>query len=573
MSNESLWKDIPIPNYENYQAHPDGGIRNKKTKRLRNDECKNHEYISIKINKTTMVKHMLVASTFCENPNNLEQVNHIDGNKRNNKSSNLEWISASDNIKDALTKRGRKKAIDNALRTQIKIIYKNGEIKHYNSISDAQKGLSLPHRCISNCIHRNKGYYYGANTGPKKKKVWIWRVETIINSQNVDIIEKNITIEGYTHLIACSDGSILNKKRNKVGSINGVYLRTRSSNNINSTSLHRLIAATFIPNPENKPYVNHIDGNKQNNAVTNLEWVTQSENMQHAIKTGLINSETNKIKSDKTKVPIYQLELDGSIIKKWDGACDITIPSICYHEVEICECVNNINVSHISKVCRSYSKNDSRIHHGYGWCFVSHYKEAKINKSLSTLFPEITDFKNVDFDILRKYVTINSRPLWQLDLDGTRVKLWKNTNDIEKHVPNTNCGNLCSSINSKKLCGGYFWEKASYEDIINPTRQYTKIIPDIVKNRLKLDDNVNIKPEIITLLRENISCDRFTLNVRPIVQLTTLDNIIVKYWSGPAFAQKQLGYGRNGIESCLNGKQNSSNGFKWRYLTTEEIIE
>ena len=107
---ESKWKDIPIPNYENYQAHPDGEIRNKKTTRLRKDECKKHDYISIKINKQSMVKHRLVASTFCENPNNLEQVNHIDGNKRNNKSSNLEWISASDNIKDALIKRGRKKA-------------------------------------------------------------------------------------------------------------------------------------------------------------------------------------------------------------------------------------------------------------------------------------------------------------------------------------------------------------------------------------------------------------------------------------------------------------------------------
>ena len=59
-------------------------------------------------------------------------------------------------------------------------------------------------------------------------------------------------------------------------------------------SLHQLIAQTFIPNPENKPIVNHIDGNTLNNCVSNLEWCTQSENMQHAIRTGLINSETMK---------------------------------------------------------------------------------------------------------------------------------------------------------------------------------------------------------------------------------------------------------------------------------------
>ncbi len=54
------------------------------------------------------------------------------------------------------------------------------------------------------------------------------------------------------------------------------------------TSAHRIIAITFIPNPDNKPQINHIDGNPLNNHVSNLEWCTQSENIKHAYANNLM---------------------------------------------------------------------------------------------------------------------------------------------------------------------------------------------------------------------------------------------------------------------------------------------
>lgn len=79
-------------------------------------------------------------------------------------------------------------------------------------------------------------------------------------------------------------GQILSVTKHRQG-----YLRVKLSKDVGHKSylVHRLVGDAFIPNPYNKETINHIDGNKANNHVSNLEWATQSENNKHAFRTGL----------------------------------------------------------------------------------------------------------------------------------------------------------------------------------------------------------------------------------------------------------------------------------------------
>jgi hypothetical protein len=83
-----------------------------------------------------------------------------------------------------------------------------------------------------------------------------------------------------------TDGQVKNDKTGLILKHN-IERYSRVSINGVSTPVHRIVAEVFIKNPDSKPQINHINGSKQNNCVSNLEWCTQSENQLHAFETGL----------------------------------------------------------------------------------------------------------------------------------------------------------------------------------------------------------------------------------------------------------------------------------------------
>jgi hypothetical protein len=258
--------------------------------------------------KKTMKVHRLVALCFIPNVLTKETVNHKDHNRVNNNIDNLEWATTSEQNNH---KRKCKKELKELVSSRaVWRIDKdsNKKIEYYQTIKNAAQWV------FDNNLTSVKDFNNGDNLKSKISAVtqgkritafgYKWKycnenenkfVDEEWNDIPSDIIngKKGYTISNYGR-VKNHKGRISEGHKHASG-----YLWVSIAPK--QYLLHRLVAKVFITNPENKQQVNHIDGNKENSCVNNLEWCSNAENQIHKINSGLANI---------TKIIQYDLQMN-----------------------------------------------------------------------------------------------------------------------------------------------------------------------------------------------------------------------------------------------------------------------
>lgn len=147
-------------------------------------------------------------------------------------------------------------------------------------------------------------------------------------------------IEGFEDYKVSDDGYVYSEKTNRVlnlinNSSGYFHICLTNKGEMQYKLLHRLIAQAFIPNPEEKPSVNHIDGNKKNNSIENLEWVTNQENIRHAFDIGLMKGNPSS-----RRKKIVQIDKNtNKVISEFDSQFEAS-KELNIHVSSLSQCLN-----------------------------------------------------------------------------------------------------------------------------------------------------------------------------------------------------------------------------------------
>jgi hypothetical protein len=274
MSTQEDWKPVSYLNVKPiYEISSHGNFRNTSINRPRKLQTRNG-YLATKVgfaNNTYKDKsiHRMVAREFILKPPNANYVNHIDGDKLNNRVTNLEWITQKQNVIHSVTS-----GLIKPRTRPVKQLTLTGQfIKEFNSTTEAGQSIGLSRSSIEKACD-----YSNPTAGG-------YRWKYVTPNEQCDLTEAKC-IDNYPRYKITPDGKVYSVKYARAmklqTNISGYMWIQFSVNSVKKNYyIHQLVASHFIPNPDGKQFVNHKDGNKTNNKVENLEWVTQSENTQH----------------------------------------------------------------------------------------------------------------------------------------------------------------------------------------------------------------------------------------------------------------------------------------------------
>lgn len=219
------------------------------------------------------------------------------------------------------------------------------------------------------------------------------------------------------------------KIRKAIITKHGYHQVSLKYNGKTSTQLiHRLMALAFLDNPENYPCVNHKDGDKANNILSNIEWCTYSENITHAISTGLLEIASGR-KSLNNK-PIIQLDLDGNKINEYYSATKAS---------------KYTGLSR-SNICRS--ARDNKTAGGFAWVYSSDFDEMDRRQFQSWIHKANEYF--IKFQNHKKSVL-------KLDLTGKVIKEYESLNAASQET-DLDVSTISKVARGKrKSTGGYMW--------------------------------------------------------------------------------------------------------------------